>query len=106
MATIRLPEDDRRVPFRNMIYIGDGLSDVPCMKMMKAYGGCAIAVYQESNRRKVEELLKADRVDFIFPADYRESSQLNKTVHNIIKKMAISDELNKENARQLASVKR
>ncbi|MBQ6335839.1 MAG: haloacid dehalogenase-like hydrolase [Ruminococcus sp.] len=100
-----MPDDSKRVPFTNMIYIGDGLSDVPCMKMMKAYGGCAIAVYQESNREKVEELLAADRVDFIFPADYREQGKLNKTVHNIIKKMAISDELTRENARQLAQIK-
>ena len=96
-----MPDDSKRVPFSNMIYIGDGLSDVPCMKMMKAYGGCAIAVYQENNREKVEELLRGDRVDFIFPADYTEKGRLNKTVHNLIKKMAISDELTKENARQL-----
>ena len=100
-----MPDDSKRVPFTNMIYIGDGLSDVPCMKMMKAYGGCAIAVYQENNRSKVEELLLGDRVDFIFPADYSENSQLNKTVHNIIKKMAISDELNQENARQLKAIR-
>lgn len=101
-----MPDDSKRVPFSNMIYIGDGLSDVPCMKMMKAYGGCAIAVYQDSNKHKVEELLLGDRVDFIFPADYSEHSRLNKTVHNIIKKMAISDELNQENARQLAALQK
>jgi len=99
-----MPDDSKRVPFTNMIYIGDGLSDVPCMKMMKAYGGCAIAVYQENNRSKVEELLLRDRVDFIFPADYSEDSQLNRTVHNLIKKIAIADELTKENARQLKTI--
>lgn len=99
-----MPDDSKRVPFTNMIYIGDGLSDVPCMKMMKAYGGCAIAVYQDSNRSKVEELLKSDRVDFIFPADYTEQGRLNKTVHNIIKKMAISDELIRTNAEQLREI--
>ena len=99
-----MPDDSKRVPFTNMIYIGDGLSDVPCMKMMKAYGGCAIAVYQDSNRGKVEELLRHDRVDFIFPADYSESSDLNKTVHNLIKKIAIADELTRENARQLKAI--
>ncbi len=96
-----MPDDSKRVPFTNMIYIGDGLSDVPCMKMMKAYGGCAIAVYQDNNKSKVEELLMGDRVDFIFPADYTKQGRLDKTVHNLIKKMAISDELVKENARQL-----
>ena len=99
-----MPDDSKRVPFTNMIYIGDGLSDVPCMKMMKAYGGCAIAVYQDSNRGKVEELLLHDRVDFIFPADYSESSDLNKTVHNLIKKIAIADELTRENSRQLKAI--
>ncbi len=99
-----MPDDSKRVPFTNMIYIGDGLSDVPCMKMMKAYGGCAIAVYQENNKSKVEELLLRDRVDFIFPADYSEDSQLNRTMHNLIKKIAIADELTKENARQLKSI--
>ena len=99
-----MPEDDKRVPFTNMIYIGDGLSDVPCMKMMKAYGGTAIAVYQDNNKGKVEELLLRDRVDFIFPADYSENSRLNHTVHNLIKKIAIADELTKENARQLKAI--
>ena len=99
-----MPDDSKRVPFTNMIYIGDGLSDVPCMKMMKAYGGCAIAVYQAHTKSKVEELLLRDRVDYIFPADYGEQSQLNKTVHNLIKKIAISDELTKENARQLKEI--
>ena len=45
-----MPDDSKRVPFLNMVYFGDGLSDVPCMKMMRAYGGQAIAVYQEGNR--------------------------------------------------------
>ena len=99
-----MPDDSKRVPFTNMIYIGDGLSDVPCMKMMKAYGGTAIAVYQDNNRSKVEELLRRDRVDFIFPADYSERSQLNKTVHNLIEKIAIADELTAENARQLKEI--
>ena len=59
-----MPEDSKRVPFCNMIYIGDGLSDVPCMKMMKAYGGYSIAVYQQKDS-KVEDLLMKDRVDFM-----------------------------------------
>ncbi|MBQ3418056.1 MAG: haloacid dehalogenase-like hydrolase [Ruminococcus sp.] len=101
-----MPDDSKRVPFSNMIYIGDGLSDVPCMKMMKSYGGWAIAVYQESNKSKVEELLLSDRVDFIFPADYRETSDLNNTIHNLIKKIAICDELTKENTRQLKAIEK
>lgn len=95
-----MPDDSKRVPFTNMIYIGDGLSDVPCMKMMRAYGGEAIAVYQEENRQGVEDLLSKGRVDFIFPADYRAGTALDETVRNIIRKMAIADALAEENARQ------
>ena len=99
-----MPDDSKRVPFTNMIYMGDGLSDVPCMKMMRAYGGQAIAVYQASNRQGVEKLLGDGRVDFIFPADYREGTGLDVTVQNIIRKMAISDALTAENVRQIQSI--
>ncbi|NBL00539.1 MAG: haloacid dehalogenase-like hydrolase, partial [Erysipelotrichia bacterium] len=61
---------DRRIPFRNMIYLGDGLTDVPCMKLVKENGGQSIAVYTEKN--KVENLLVNRRVDFICKADYQE----------------------------------
>ena len=99
-----MPDDSKRVPFTNMIYIGDGLSDVPCMKMMKAYGGQAIAVYQSDSKSKVEELLIKDRVDFIFPADYSADGELDKTVKNIIKKIVISDALTDINQMQLKGI--
>ena len=99
-----MPDDSKRVPFTNMVYMGDGLSDVPCMKMMRAYGGQAIAVYQESNRMGVEDLLAKGRVDFIFPADYSEGTALDQTVKNIIRKMAIADRLWNENAQQLRTI--
>ena len=99
-----MPDDSKRVPFTNMIYFGDGLSDVPCMKMMRSYGGQAIAVYQEGNRAGVEELLAKGRVNFIFPADYREGTALDTTVKNILRRMAITDALTEENERQLRSI--
>ena len=99
-----MPDDSKRVPFTNMIYVGDGLSDVPCMKMMRAYGGQAVAVYQKSNRAGVEKLLQDGRVDFIFPADYREGTEFDKTVHNILRKMAVSDALSEKNAEQLRAI--
>ena len=95
-----MPDDKKRVPFRNMVYIGDGLSDVPCMKMMRTYGGVAIAVWQPESRPAVEELLSHDRVDFIFPADYRAGTALDETVRNIIRKMAVVAQLETEHAVQ------
>lgn len=99
-----MPDDSKRVPFTNMIYMGDGLSDVPCMKMMRAYGGQAIAVYQESSRPGVEDLLAKGRVDFIFPADYREDTALDRTVKDVIRRMSISDRLWEENTKQLRTI--
>ena len=95
-----MPDESKRVPFRNMVYIGDGLSDVPCMKMMRTYGGTAIAVWQPESRTAVEELLSHDRVDFIFPADYREGTALDTTVQHIIRKMAVIQHLETEHAVQ------
>ena len=99
-----MPDDSKRIPFTNMIYMGDGLSDVPCMKMMRAYGGQAIAVYQASNRQGVEKLLADGRADFIFPADYREGMELDRTVRDILRKMTITDRLLEVNNRQLRSI--
>ena len=99
-----MPDEHKRVPFVNMIYLGDGLSDVPCMKMMRSYGGQAIAVHQTANRDAVEDLLRQNRVDFIFPADYREGTPLENTVKNILRKMAVSQDLFEENRRQKGNI--
>lgn len=98
-----MPDDSKRIPFTNMVYIGDGLSDVPCMKMMKSYGGKAIAVYQNLDD-KVCELLRKDRVDYIYPADYSEGTGLDKTMKDIIRNMVIADKLNEEYTKQLKSI--
>jgi 2-hydroxy-3-keto-5-methylthiopentenyl-1-phosphate phosphatase len=100
-----MPDDSKRVPFTNMIYLGDGLSDVPCMKMMQSYGGQSIAVYKEMGQG-VKDLLSGGRVDFIYPADYREGSGLDVTVKNILRKMATADALAEENARQKQMIQR
>ena len=99
------PEDDRAIPFRNMIYIGDGLTDVPCMKLVKANGGFSIAVYQPGQKTKVEDLLKHGRVDYIFKADYSENTALDKTVRDIIRKMALTDSLKRSSSRQVTLIK-
>ena len=101
-----MPDDSKRVPFTNMIYVGDGLSDVPCMKMMRAYGGQAIAVYQAMNKKGVEQLLRDGRVDYIFPADYREGTDLELTMQNIIRKMAVTTRLEEETVEQLRRITR
>jgi 2-hydroxy-3-keto-5-methylthiopentenyl-1-phosphate phosphatase len=81
-------EDDRRVPFRNMIYIGDGITDVPCMKLVKMNGGHAVGVYQNGDKSALSEMLLADRIDYIVASDYSEGSEIDKIVKLIIEKAA------------------
>jgi hypothetical protein len=76
-----MSEDKRPIPFDNMIYIGDGLTDVPSMALIKKEGGHSIAVYQKKLKEQVsicKELSQANRVDFIAEADYRKNSNLYK----------------------------
>ena len=99
------PEDDRRVPFRSMIYIGDGLTDVPCMKLVKVNGGYSVAVYPEGKRDKVKELLAGDRVNLIEPADYSEGSGLELAVKDMMRKMAAADALYRRTREQLGKIR-
>ena len=78
-----MPEDMRRVPFRNMIYFGDGMTDVPSMKLTKVNGGHSIAVYQ-NDRADADRMILDGRVDFALKADYSAHGELEKTVFEII----------------------
>ncbi|MBQ8178529.1 MAG: haloacid dehalogenase-like hydrolase [Clostridia bacterium] len=87
------PDDDRRVFFRNMVYIGDGLTDVPCMKLVKQSGGHSIALYHEEEKSKVQPLLQHERVDWIFEADFREGGALDDAVHTLISQLGCKNKL-------------
>lgn len=83
-----IADDQRQISFKNMIYIGDGLTDVPCMKLVKTNGGHSIAVHKPREKAQVQHLLEDGRVNFIAPADYREGRLLDELVKNIILKAA------------------
>lgn len=76
-------EEDRPIPFKNMIYFGDGETDIPCMKLIKEQGGHSIAVYKPGSTKKktAAKLINENRVNFVCSADYSE----NKEVHNVVK---------------------
>lgn len=81
--------DEKRVRLENMIYIGDGLTDVPAMITVRDGGGNSIAVYPEGKRDKVIKYYEDDRVNYICKADYSKDSELEKIVKLIIKQTNI-----------------
>lgn len=84
---------DRVIPYQNMIYFGDGITDIPCMTLIKKQGGISIAVYQKGQKNKVTDLLLQDRVNYISPADYQEGSDLDSLIKCIIQEMKLSHTL-------------
>ncbi len=82
------PESKRRVPFSNMIYIGDGLTDVPCMKLTKVNGGHSIAVYQGERSETVDRMLLNGRVDYVSHADYQKDGPMETVVKLILDHIA------------------
>ena len=89
-------DDDKRIPFPNMIYFGDGVTDVPSMKLVKMFGGNAIAVFDPAVPKKKEaaqKLLRQGRVNFITPAMYTKDSRTFRLVCAMIDKIKADTEL-------------
>ncbi|MBQ6185164.1 MAG: haloacid dehalogenase-like hydrolase [Bacteroidales bacterium] len=89
-------EDKKRIPYPQMIYFGDGETDIPSMKIVTMFGGHSIAVYDPSNEKKkafAEKLKKQKRVSFTAPADYRTNGRTFKVVCAIIDKIKADYEL-------------
>lgn len=96
MVNDSMAEDQKRIPFSNMIYFGDGETDVPCMKIVNMFGGNSIAVFDPSNevkRAKARKLLRQGRVRFITPANYTKESRTYRVVCAIIDKIKADYEL-------------
>lgn len=93
-------EEERAIPFTNMIFIGDGETDIPCMRLVKDKGGHAIAVYTPRKRGakdKAEQLIKDKRAHAALPADYSNESDIFKIVCSIIDKVKASEEIKRTN---------
>jgi hypothetical protein len=86
-------ESERSVPFRNMVYIGDGLTDVPCMKLVKQNGGKSIAVYAKGREAISYRLMKEDRINFFTEADYTSGGELFSLVKTILIQMQAENTL-------------
>ena len=91
-----MEENKRPVPFSRMIYFGDGATDIPCMRLVKNFGGHSIAVYnpEEAGQRSIlNELIRDNRVNHVCPADYSEGSEIDTVVKTIIDKVVMDQRL-------------
>ncbi len=84
-----------RVPFRNMVYIGDSATDVPCMKLVNSYGGHSIGVYNPNtqDKSKVYNMMAQNRIKYFAEATYTRGSELEKLLKGIIDKTAATEVL-------------
>ena len=87
--------EDRRVPFRNLVYIGDSDTDVPCMRLVNAYGGHSIGVFNVNtqDKTKVYKMMDDNRIKYYAPSDYREGSELDELVKCIIDRTVANEKL-------------
>lgn len=91
-----VPHHKRPVPFQNMVFIGDGDTDIPCFRLIKDQGGHSIAVYKphtKGAKAKADQLIRDGRVNFTAPADYRDGHPLDRYVKAIIDKLSADEYL-------------
>ena len=92
-----LSEEQVRVPFRNIIYIGDSDTDVPCMKLVSANGGYSIGVHGKGSKNKVFKMLEENRIKYFAEDDYSEGSELESLIKIIIDRTVVNEVLEMKN---------
>ena len=99
-------ESLRRIAYRNMIYIGDGMTDIPCMKLVKERGGKSIALYASGNSESVKPLVDDERINYVCVAAYTPDSPLENIVKLMIENMAVLERLKNKEKTQLSRYKK
>lgn len=85
------PQAERPVPFARMLFLGDGETDIPCMRLVKDQGGHSLAVYRRGARGAktiAGQLLQEGRVNFIAAADYTAGSAVDQQVRGVLDRIA------------------
>lgn len=90
-----VPRAELRVPFRNIVYIGDSATDIPCMKLVNTYGGHSIGVFNPDtqDKSKVYSMMTQNRIKYFAEAVYTENSDLEILLKKIIDKTAANEAL-------------
>ena len=93
--------EEQRVPFRNMIYIGDIDTDIPCMSLVNVNGGHSIGVYDpdSKNKDKVYKMMQHHRIRYYASANYTDGSDLDTVVKQIIQKTSAYEALEQQYVR-------
>ncbi len=100
-TTINTKTDDIRIPYTNMIYLGDGMTDIPCMQLVQNNHGHSISLYSDKDEAALKKLLKEKRTNVYIKADYSEGSELERVIQAIIQSIA-NESLLKEKSAKLA----
>ena len=88
------PDSSKYIQLENMIYFGDGSTDVPSMKVVQQNGGTTIAVFgDDSKKNKAEKLYTDKRASFAVKADYSKGSKIEKIVQGIIDSVEAKNKL-------------
>lgn len=105
-----MKHDNRRIPFKNLIYIGDSETDIPCMRLVVKNGGFAIGVYRPNAKMKTMiELLDNNRINFFVPANYSKNSEIENLVKEIIfqiKHRTNIEEFSKQEKQEMIKLKK
>ena len=96
-------QPDKVIDYHNMIYIGDGLTDIPCMRLIRDKGGKAIALYPSGGRKRAAQLVEDNRINYVCVADYTPNSTLEKIVKLMIETMHSVEQLKDKEGKQLAA---
>lgn len=100
--------EELRVPLRNVVYIGDSDTDIPCMKLVNSYGGHAIGVFdpEKKNKQKVFRLMANNRIRYFAPADYSEGGELDGLLKAVIDKTAAYEKLEERHVENLGEMRK
>lgn len=87
--------EEFRIPFRNIVYIGDSDTDIPCMKLVNSHGGYSIGVFdsQKGDKSKVHKMMRDNRISYFEPADYSSNAGLEQLIKTIIDKTVYNEKL-------------
>jgi haloacid dehalogenase-like hydrolase len=99
-----LRPEERRIPLNNMIYVGDGLTDIPCFSLLKASGGLGFGIFDPNQERKtkeaLEQFLQTDRVLSMHAPNYTKGKELGSLLRAAVANRCTAIQLEREQPRR------